>query len=1080
MGWKGKCRAPVAVLMLWMALGANSVRAADFYIATNGTFIGDGSITNPWDVYTAFNQPASVQPGDTLWLRGGIYIPEDPSWPSIECYIQGTPSAPIIVRQYPGERAIFQEVPYPQYTGIYDQDVLYMDSGGYVWFWDFELRSTNTTRCTTVTGSDPTPTELPIPNSVNITAPGVKLINMIIHDCRGGVGMFVGATDGEVYGCLIYNNGWDAPDRGHGHALYVQNQNGLMTLSDNILFNQFGLGIHGYTVGSYEQNYLVENNVIFNNGAIGQYPDANVGEQILFGNVPISNLNIISNYIYQPFGVYSSLLQLDYALVDNTTGVVAGNYIAGGCTEGQYAIYANNYQSMIVTGNTVYANGYMLDMINNASSESDHNTYYGTSGDNFNNDTSAYTFSGWQSATGYDRHSTYNVNVTPPNQIIVNPNAFEAKRANIIVYNWAGSNSVNVNVSNVLSPGDNFEIMNAQNWFGPPVLVGTYNGSSISLPMTNLTTVAPNGVPNSCTPTNAIPITGTQFNVFVIIGSNGCLNGATIFGQPTNQTVYAGSNATFTVQASGSPTLLYQWQSSVNNGTTWIPLAVATNASYTTSALATNNSGTQFRAIVSGTCGSPVTSSVAVVTVTMKPVASSAFAQAVVNDEPFAFWQLNETNGATVAYDFFDVYNGTIGPAVTAGVSGPQSPMFQGFQTTNTAMQLPGGAGSVLTMPTLNLDSAAVTITGWMNPSGNQSGWAGVVFCRGGSTVSGVNFGPGSPANELRFTWNNNQFSVSTGLIVPTNQWSFFALVVTPTGGTVYLGTNGVLNSVTESATLTSSAFDAPLLLGEDPSSGGRYYAGALDEVAIFNQSLSPAQIQQLYSNALVAPLPPAPVASFTNNPASGPAPLTVDFYDTSINSPTNWSWTFGDGSGTSTLPNPSHTYDYPGSYVVTQIVANASGASTNTGTISVSPFTFAQWQQVYGLTGTLSGGNACYTGDGMSNTNKFMAGFNPTNSAAYLHIINIANANTNDIKVTYLGANGDSTYVPGIASRTNVLDYTTGDANGDYTNGAWQDTCQTNILSGGNGSGIVTNMVDSGGATNGPSRYYRVRVLLP
>jgi len=69
---------------------------------------------------------------------------------------------------------------------------------------------------------------------------------------------------------------------------------------------------------------------------------------------------------------------------------------------------------------------------------------------------------------------------------------------------------------------------------------------------------------------------------------------------------------------------------------------------------------------------------------------------------------------------------------------------------------------------------------------------------------------------------------------------------------------------------------------------------------------------------------------------------------------------------------------------------------------------------------------------------------------------------------------------VPGIASRTNVLDYTTGDANGDYTNGAWQDTCQTNILSGGNGSGIVTNMVDSGGATNGPSRYYRVRVLLP
>lgn len=549
---------PFIILVVGFLAGLMPVRASDFYVSPTGSAGGDGSINNPWDVYTAFNQPASVQPGDTLWLRGGIYTPENPSWPAIQCYLQGTANAPIIVRGYPGERAIFQEVPYPQYTGAYDQYCLYMDSGGYVWFWDFELRSTNTTRYTSVTGSDPTPTDLPIPNSCEIAAPGVKLINMVIHDTRGGIGLFAGAVDAEVYGCLIYNNGWDAPDRGHGHALYVQNQNGLMTMSDNIVFNQFGLGIHGYTVGSYEQNYLVENNAIFNNGAIGQYPDSDVGEQILFGNVSISNLNIISNYIYQPFGVYSSLLQLDYGLVNNTTGVVAGNYIAGGCTEGQYAIYANNYQSMVVTANTVYANGYMLDMLDNASSKSDYNTYYGTSGDNFNDDSGAYTFSGWQSATGYDLHSTYNLNVTPPNQIIVNPNAYQAKRANIIVYNWAGSNAVNVNVSNVLSPGDNFEVINAQNWFGPPVLVGTYSGSPISLPMTNLTTVAPNGWTNSA----AVPVTGTQFNVFVIIGTNGCLNG-TFSISPTNAVFGAagGSDSVGVTVSSGC-----DWTAMSNDG----------------------------------------------------------------------------------------------------------------------------------------------------------------------------------------------------------------------------------------------------------------------------------------------------------------------------------------------------------------------------------------------------------------------------------------------------------------------------------------------------------------------------------
>jgi len=67
-------------------------------------------------------------------------------------------------------------------------------------------------------------------------------------------------------------------------------------------------------------------------------------------------------------------------------------------------------------------------------------------------------------------------------------------------------------------------------------------------------------------------------------------------------------------------------------------------------------------------------------------------------------------------------------------------------------------------------------------------------------------------------------------------------------------------------------------------------------------------------------------------------------------------------------------------------------------------------------------------------------------------------------------------------------LDFTTGDASGNYTNGSWQDTGQTNILgvgltydgSGGTGLGTVTNMTDVGGAANGPSRYYRVRVLLP
>jgi PKD repeat protein len=228
-----------------------------------------------------------------------------------------------------------------------------------------------------------------------------------------------------------------------------------------------------------------------------------------------------------------------------------------------------------------------------------------------------------------------------------------------------------------------------------------------------------------------------------------------------------------------------------------------------------------------------------------------------------------------------------------------------------------------------------------------------------------------------------------------------------------------------------------------------------------------------------------APAASFTATPTSGAAPLNVNFTDTSTGSPTGWAWVFGDGN-TSGSQNPSDIYANPGSYTVQEIVTGNGVSSTNTQAALISVYDrFAWWQlDFFGSTNDPNAApDADYTDNGMSNTNKFLAGFNPTNSAAYLHIIGIVNqlvgGNTN-ATVTYLGANGDNTYVPGIASRTNVLDYTVGDANGNYTDGGWQDTGQTNILSGGNGSGIVTNMVDTAILGTSTSRYYRVRVLLP
>ena len=140
----------------------------------------------------------------------------------------------------------------------------------------------------------------------------------------------------------------------------------------------------------------------------------------------------------------------------------------------------------------------------------------------------------------------------------------------------------------------------------------------------------------------------------------------------------------------------------------------------------------------------------------------------------------------------------------------------------------------------------------------------------------------------------------------------------------------------------------------------------------------------------------------------------------------------------------------------------------------------YTTWATHYGLSGGGAAGTADPLGKGMSNTNQFLAGFSPTNAAAYVHITAVSKVNSGtDIRVDYLGASGDTTYTGGPASRTNVLEFTTG-AGGNYNSNSFASTGQTNILSGGTGLGTLTNMVDPGGAVAGAARYYRVRVLVP
>ncbi len=119
---------------------------------------------------------------------------------------------------------------------------------------------------------------------------------------------------------------------------------------------------------------------------------------------------------------------------------------------------------------------------------------------------SSVPFAQWQSNTNFDAHSTFSAVAPTGLWIYVRPNKYEPKRANITIYNWTLSASVSVDLSSVLAVGDQFVILDAQNFFGGPVTKGTYTGGTVSIPMTNLQKAAPVGF---AAPAHTAPLLGT-------------------------------------------------------------------------------------------------------------------------------------------------------------------------------------------------------------------------------------------------------------------------------------------------------------------------------------------------------------------------------------------------------------------------------------------------------------------------------------------------------------------------------------------------------------------------------------------
>ena len=354
--------------------------------------------------------------------------------------------------------------------------------------------------------------------------------------------------------------------------------------------------------------------------------------------------------------------------------------------------------------------------------------------------------------------------------------------------------------------------------------------------------------------------------------------------QPFSQTNLVGSTASFTVAATGTPPLVYQWSF---NGTN---INGATNSILTLTNIQLNQAG-GYSVLITNAYGS-TNSSTAALSVNLPPPCDQVPAGIM------AWWPA-EGN----ANDIINSNNGTANGALTyaAGLDG----LAFVFDESTSYVSVPAS-------PTLDIGSSGsgITIETWIEPNSfniNTSG--GPIIEWDSSTTDGLQLWVGNNAISANIKdLSNGAHTMNASAIMSSNTWQHLALTYDKTNGWAYIYFNGNIVSSNNFGTIIPQT-TYPLNIGRrtgEPIGNGETYGGLIDELSIYNRALSQAEIQAIVSvgsgGKCFTPTPPfiitQPVgktnligttASFSVN-ATGTSPLAYQwsFNSTNINGATN------------------------------------------------------------------------------------------------------------------------------------------------------------------------------------------------
>jgi len=468
----------------------STLSGTHYYVSPTGLASNPGTQAAPWSLtrsltLTGYSTPVG---GDTVYLMNGVYSGD------FRGFRSGTPGNPITYRQLSSA-----------FLAATIDGTIRMDGA------DIVLRGFEIKR------SDPTGT-LP---GVEARGARQKYINLIVHDAaQQGITFWDEAIDSEVYGCIVYNNGFHT---NQDHGIYVHNSTGTKVIEQNVFFNNKSYGIHVYAqVGDPPQkNVQILHNASFNNGTISY--DFAAKSNILVGDKGIggaTGMVVYYNNLYFS-GTEGINLEMGYEEPGyQSTGhdmTVQANHMTGGrigmrILEWDLGHVEENYVAL--------ASQYLVDLKDASPSG------YFWAANEWNADSTSLlwwpeqqgsklpmSWTNWKAATGLNCESECDMAfgaLFRGQWNDYNTNKYEHGRGMIGVLNLTGQATDQIWLGSFVSPGETYKIYNVLN-LNTPVATGTFNNAYITLSMA---AVIPPTPVNTQVHVGATP--GPYFHVFIV------------------------------------------------------------------------------------------------------------------------------------------------------------------------------------------------------------------------------------------------------------------------------------------------------------------------------------------------------------------------------------------------------------------------------------------------------------------------------------------------------------------------------------------------------------------------------------